>query len=372
MNSVLITNSGIDRHSGGGVMSYNLYLALKKYTNLLAVLGMSNKEKLDVPFESINPYDYKQQFSPFLMDYFSLKNLMQFKKMNNKKIDLAMFYSDPFPLTAYWLRQTYPNIKIIADLAPHNIEVSKEEHERIIGNYPYPHLTDENLWMLYSEHLRLADIVIVHSHASAEYIKKKAKLNKMPIVIPHGCYLPEKIEYPDELTFGALNVAGIDKGLIYSLQAWKKVVEETRTNAKFLIAGLGTEQWIPVIERMKVPNVEVLGWINNIEDFYNKINVGIYTSITEGFGLPILETMAYGKPVIVSEGAGASELVDNKNGFIVPIRHLNATAKAIRFFIDNPDVVKLMGENARKKAEKYTWNKIIEEYGKVIKRLENE
>ena len=364
MNSILVTNSGINRYSGGGVVGWNLYQTLKKYTNLVAVLGMNADEEVK-PFESINPANYKQQFSPFLIDYFALMRLMQLKAMT--EIDLALFYAAPFGMTARWLKQN-PDIKIIVDLAPHDIEESKKEHEKFFGAYPFPHLTDETLWMLYTEHLRLANVVITHSHISADYIKRKAKLDVEPIVIPHGCYLPEKIEYPEKFTVGAMNVAGIDKGLIYALTAWKKLQPKI---SWFYVAGAGTEQWIPPIERMKIPNVKVFGWVKDVSEFYNKISVLVAPSITEGFGICVLEAMAHGKPVIVSKGAGVSEFVeDGKEGFVVPVRDVDAIANKIAYFRGNPDEIRKMGQNARKKAEKYTWDKIIEEYGKVIKNVE--
>ena len=68
--------------------------------------------------------------------------------------------------------------------------------------FPYPHLDNDILWGLYSRHLRLADKVIVHSKKSAEYIKRKATLINDPIVIPHGCYLPNTFErYPDYVVY---------------------------------------------------------------------------------------------------------------------------------------------------------------------------
>jgi len=363
MNSIFITNSGIDMATGGGNISYNIYLTLKENTDLISVLGSYSSMHIE-NFNVINPLFYQQPFSPFLYDYFALLNLIN----EIDSIDLAFFYAAPFSLTAEYLKRKYPKCKIIVDLAPHNIEISMEEHLKLVGQYPYPHFTDKSLWKLYTGHIRIANRVIVHSNSSAEYIRKECNLKEMPVVIPHGCNLPETVApIPEKFVVGALNVAGIDKGLIYSLLAWKQLNPKL---SWFYVAGDGTEQWQNFINQQQIPNVRVFGRVDNVSDFYNKLSVGLFTSVTEGFGICILETMAHGRPVIVAEGAGASEIVeDGKEGFVIPIRDVNAIVEKIRYFRENPDEIKRMGRNAREKAKRYTWDKIREEYRRIINEI---
>lgn len=354
MNSVLISN---ERPLIKSRPTYNLYLLLKKYTDLKAIIAKENFSDNTVPFLNMDPLTYHQPYSPFLDDYFTLKNIIEIKD----KIDLALLYAAPYALTVHHLKKLNPEIKIISDIAPHSIELSMEEHLRLVGNYPYPHLVDERLWTLYSEHLRLSDIVIVHSNVSAKYIKEKAKLEKMPVVIPHGCILPEKVvEPPDKFIVGSLNVAGIDKGFFYALQAWKKL---NPLSIWYYVAGKGTEQWQNYVKKENIRNIKLIGWIPDVDEFYNKCSVFVFPSVTEGFGIPILEAMAHARPVIVAEGAGASELIVNgKEGFVTPIRDVDAIVEAIKYFATNKDEVIRMGKNARKKAERYSWEKVIEMY----------
>ena len=110
-----------------------------------------------------------------------------------------------------------------------------------------------------------------------------------------------------------------------------------------------------------------MGRVENVSDFYNSISVYCQPSVTEGFGLPCLEAMAHGRPVIVSEGAGVSELVkDGVEGYVVPIRDAGAIAERIDWLRRKPEKVKEMGEKARLKAEKYTWERTRNEIIRVI------
>lgn len=69
----------------------------------------------------------------------------------------------------------------------------------------------------------------------------------------------------------------------------------------------------------------------------------------------ILEAMLLCKPVLVSTGAGASELViDGENGYRFPPNNLERLAEAMSKFIHNLDSVKWMGQNSKQMMEHYS------------------
>lgn len=99
-----------------------------------------------------------------------------------------------------------------------------------------------------------------------------------------------------------------------------------------------------------------MGRIPNVEDFFERISVYIQPSVTEGFGLPVIEAMASGRPVIVSEGAGAADAVlsePSPTGIRVPIRNSRAIADTIQFYHDHPDSIRNHGENAIARSKAY-------------------
>ena len=360
-NSVLITDSGINKVSGGGIVSLNLAESLQECTNLRYILSTQkfpDNKYNNVEAFSINPNDYGYSgIDPFFIDY------MAYHLLQKEPTELVVTYGCPFGLTIEEIKREF-FCKVVCDLAPHNIDISREEHMKFTGQYPYPHLTDSMLWGLYSRHLRFADKVVVHSHSSAEYIKRKARLKEDPVVIPHGCYLPEDIPaFPEMFTPSYFGSVGLDKGITYLINAWLGIPQ-----GELLIGGREGENLR--LEDKYMSRFKILGLVENLVDFYKQTSIYIQPSIIEGFGLTPLEAMAHGRPVIVAEGAGMSELVtDGKDGFVVPIRDIDAIRNKIIFYHDNPDEITRMGAEARKTAEKYTWDIIKRQYIKLYEEL---
>jgi glycosyltransferase involved in cell wall biosynthesis len=78
----------------------------------------------------------------------------------------------------------------------------------------------------------------------------------------------------------------------------------------------------------------------------------VLPSICDGFGLVVAQAMAAGRPVIVTENVGASELVSHgANGYIVPIRSPNALAEFIGNLAFDQERRTAMGTAARKRVE---------------------
>ena len=374
--SCFITNSGINQNTGGGIVGYNLLGALLKNTEVKYVfsthkfannsINFGGKEATfpvyhapvlhSIPAYSINPADYNYNADPFSMDY------LAYHILPTEPIDIVQTYGCPFGLTVEELKRK--GAKVVADVAPHNLEISQEEHLKLAGKYPYPHLTEEMLWGMYSRNLRLSDVVIVHSHSSAKYIQQKARLKDLPTVIPHGINLPETIPaYPEAFIPGYFGALGIDKGLSYLVRAWVQINNPV-PKGELYAGGYGTEAF------GQSSYCKALGGFENTSDFYKQISIYIQPSVTEGFGITPLEAMAHGRPAIVTTGTGVADLItDGKDGFVIPIRDIEAIQGRIQYFMDNPAEIQRMGAEARKTAEKYTWDKIREKYVSIYNQL---
>jgi len=368
INSVFITDSGINPFTGGGIVGMNYVEALKSVSDLQYILcntKFPDDNYIGTPAYTINAEDWgyvakpngvRWKTSPFFIDY------MAFHLLQKKPTELIMTYGCPFGLTIEEAKREF-SCKVVCDLAPHIIDVTKEDHLKYAGGYDYPHLADDVLWGLYSRHLKLADVVVVHSKKSAEYIEKKANINTTPRVIPHGCNMPAQIpELPETFTPGYFGAIGIDKGIIYLANAW---INFPHKNLQMIIAGRESTGF--KIDDKYEERFKKLGFIENLADFYKQISVYIQPSITEGFGITPLEAMAYGRPVIVAEGAGMSELVtDGYDGFVVPIRDIPALINKMIYFHDNPAEIHRMGRNAVETSKKYTWDIIKKQYIKLF------
>lgn len=179
---------------------------------------------------------------------------------------------------------------------------------------------------------------------------------------------PKKTRGKD-IDFLYVGTNNIRKGLIYLLRAWGET--EFSDSELFIRASL-EENAKDVYLHEKGKNVTFIeDYVENLNDLYHKADVLILPSLEDGFARVVTEAMACGLPVIVSENTGAKELVeDGENGFIIPIKDEEAINNKIRFFRENPEEVERMAKNARKTAERYTWDrygdKIVQEYEKIL------
>lgn len=127
----------------------------------------------------------------------------------------------------------------------------------------------------------------------------------------------------------------------------KKLVEET-------LKELGKEQFI---ENFIFP-----GYIPSDEMplLYNCSTLFLYPSLRESFGLPILEAMACGVPVITSNTSSMPEVASNAALFVNPFDHNEIKDAMIRFFADSA-LRSEMKELGLKKAANFTWKSAAEQ-----------
>lgn len=345
MRSLYCTADIIGTETGGGVVTYNELEALKSVSETVGVI-----ERKDIELSK-----WRQPDSPFLLDY--LASML----IKDKQFDLAHFYSGCFSDTVRWLKSQ--GTKISYTVAAHDRKTTVEEFERLGLKYPFPHIKDDDLWQIYSEGYRLADVVVAPSKRSAEFLK--AEGCRKVVIIPHGVNLKEVKSIPDRFDVCYLGAVGPDKGVLYLIQAWTML---NYPDSNLILAGGGTETLELFIRQVaNQGQFKILGRVPNVSDVYNDCSVAVFPSVTEGFGIGILEAMAHGRPVIASEGAGASDLVeDGITGFVVPIRDPRAIAQKIDWLKKNRNKIPEMGQRARRKARNYTWQRIRGRYKKVF------
>lgn len=92
-------------------------------------------------------------------------------------------------------------------------------------------------------------------------------------------------------------------------------------------------------------------------DLYAAADVYVSPTREDAFGLPVLEAMACGLPIITSVFAGASQIItDGADGFVLKDPDdAFALAGHLRNLQEHPDIRLHIGENARRTAEAYTW-----------------
>ena len=101
----------------------------------------------------------------------------------------------------------------------------------------------------------------------------------------------------------------------------------------------------------------------------SKSSIYLMTSFTESFGIVLLEAFSYGVPCVAFDSAeGANEIISNNwDGYLIKDRDIDEMAKRVCHLIGNYSRRFIMGQNAIKKANKYSLEEVREKWIKIIK-----
>ncbi len=137
-----------------------------------------------------------------------------------------------------------------------------------------------------------------------------------------------------------------------------------------ILAGSSFEPYEHLLDELGVRNnVIVSSATEPVEDYLQACDAGVYTSEVESFGLSILESMFFGKPVVAFRAGGIPEVLAN-TGSLHDFGDITAMARALDELIESPDRATELGEAARRRAESnFTADKAIPKYEAIYRRV---
>lgn len=100
-------------------------------------------------------------------------------------------------------------------------------------------------------------------------------------------------------------------------------------------------------------------------EIYQHAGVFVYPSLYEGFGLPPLEAMASGVPVITSNSSSLPEVVGDA-GIMVDPGNISDLCEAILAVLANPDTRNTMIKKGLEQASKFSWITTAQETLRVL------
>jgi len=104
--------------------------------------------------------------------------------------------------------------------------------------------------------------------------------------------------------------------------------------------------------------IRFLGLLDDVEliALYGAVDVFVFPSLYEGFGLPVLEAMACGTPVVASNVASLPEVVDDA-GFLVDPMDVNALADAIQKLLTDVELREDLRRRGLMRAKEFSWQR---------------
>ncbi len=109
------------------------------------------------------------------------------------------------------------------------------------------------------------------------------------------------------------------------------ILKKNGIKCRAVLAGDGVqkEQLMAMRDKYELADIlEMPGWIENVSDFYNSIDIFILSSSYESFGVVLLEAMSHSLPVITTNALGPAQIIEHqKDGVVIPVDDLNLLGK---------------------------------------------
>lgn len=168
------------------------------------------------------------------------------------------------------------------------------------------------------------------------------------------------------------------KGILTLIQAFNEFKKKTGSPHLLVLAGNQKTSEMEVRQALAespyAGDIVTPGFVPDdmLPLLYHNAEALLYPSESEGFGLPALEAMAYGTPVIAADSTSLPEVVGNA-GILVPTRDEMALAEAMERIVMEPSLAGELVAKGYRQAEKFSWDKAAYDtlgiYQRVLEKL---
>lgn len=166
------------------------------------------------------------------------------------------------------------------------------------------------------------------------------------------------------------------KNLVVLLQAFRALAEDPQFADVTLAIG-GSKGWyyqevFATAERLGLTSSGRVRFLGRVPDedlplWYNVAAVFAYPSKYEGFGLPVLEAMACGAPVIASNTSSFPEIAGGAATLVDP-EDVGAWSEAMRRLLGSPELARRCREAGLTQARRFDWRRTARETAQVYRR----
>ena len=218
-----------------------------------------------------------------------------------------------------------------------------------------------------------SDVIIAVSAFTARQVEQLLRVEPSRIrVIPHGARpvpTPSRTISRERII---LSVGAIQrrKNIVRLIEAFEQAAPEWR----LVLAGsfgFDSEEALQRIERSsRKQDIQVLGYVSDseLEDLYRRASLLAFPSLDEGFGMPILDAMARGVPVLTSNISAMPEVAGDA-ALLVDPTDVNAIADGLRRLSSDSALRDTLILRGLARTREFTWEKSVESTWQVYQEL---
>ncbi|MBI2596241.1 glycosyltransferase family 4 protein [Candidatus Daviesbacteria bacterium] len=304
-------------------------------------------------------------FPPWFFSFICLPYL--FKTYKREKFDILRIHSPRFlGIAAMIFHFFYPKVPILSS----GVTVDSLGLHYLIERYIF----------------NISSRIIVQSEYMKKLLVKKYHINQIKIAVTYGGVLDSSknwVSRPKEsvcirnkdkvlLFMGALINR---KNPLFALDIFIKVRSKLK-NVFLVVIGEGNlkKKMKNKIKAKKMTDRII--FINSAYKeekayWFSRMDVFLFPSLNEGFGLVATEAMSFGKVVITSEKAAFKEIIDNgKDGFMLPLSNQKLWIDTTLKILSSSKISERIGRNALSKVKtKFSWERTYNLNKKVIEEM---
>jgi glycosyltransferase involved in cell wall biosynthesis len=249
-------------------------------------------------------------------------------------------------------------------------------HDLIPLTWPHPLLArDRRRWNRIAPRLRRAAAVVAVSRFSAdEGIRHLGLDSRRMHVIPNG--VDPSVFHPGETTHGRtpylLHVAawGPHKGFAEALLVMAQLAARGFPH-RLVMAGPQDPWMLAQVRRVVAAGpcperVDIAGYVDDMPALYRGATALLMTSRCEGFGLPALEAMASGTPVVAFANSSLPEVVGD-GGVLVPDGDIDTMVTAVQRLVGDARAWGELAERGVAQAARFRWEDTVDAYAELLR-----
>lgn len=207
-----------------------------------------------------------------------------------------------------------------------------------------------------------SDAIIAVSEFTAAQVAELLKFPRDRIrVVPHGVEIAESRRPRENLV---LFVGAIQrrKNIARLVQAFERMPEGWRLALAGAPDGFGAAQELETVERSpRRSAIDVPGYVSAaaLEDLYQRARIFAFPSLDEGFGMPLLDAMAHGVPVVTSSRSALPEVAGDAALLVDPF-DVDAIGNALLRLAAGDALREDLIRRGLARARLFTWDSAIE------------
>ncbi len=196
-------------------------------------------------------------------------------------------------------------------------------------------------------------LAVIHNGVGAHFQRQSTEDTRRVLADKYG------LRDPFVLSVARLQAR---KNIPRILQAFDRFRKESRSELKLVLAGKKSwtsEEVNPLIDSLGLrPHIVELGYVPHADlpFLYSGAAMLVFPSLWEGFGLPVIEAMACGTPVVTSNVSSLPEVAGGAAVLVDP-NSVDEISDGMRRILDDGALREDLCARGRKRAEAFTWER---------------